>query len=119
MKWISGELNGAIIAGGNGRGNESNMLNVATKILLDENDGSLYICDQVNRRVQKWLKGATDGQTLFSNTFCVGLARDQDGTFYFTEWDDSRVVKISVSDSIGQTVAGDNGPGSRVDQFAI
>ncbi|CAF3662532.1 unnamed protein product [Rotaria sordida] len=51
MKWIPDAKSGIVVAGGNGRGNESNMLNTATQIFLDKKDESLLICDQVNKRV--------------------------------------------------------------------
>ncbi|CAF1016294.1 unnamed protein product [Rotaria sordida] len=117
MKWIPDAKSGIVVAGGNGRGNESNMLNTATQIFLDKKDGSLLICDQVNKRVQRWRKNSTNGETIFSNIPCVGLAMDSEGSFYATEWDDSRVTKWYLGDTKGQIVAGGNGKGSGLDQF--
>lgn len=50
MKWLLGVESGIIVTGGNGLGNESNMLNTASQILLGKRDGSLLIFGQVNQR---------------------------------------------------------------------
>ncbi|CAF1016812.1 unnamed protein product [Rotaria sordida] len=42
---------------------------------------------------------------------------DSEGSFYATEWDDSRVTKWHLGDTKGQIVAGGNGKGSGLDQF--
>ncbi|CAF1251615.1 unnamed protein product [Rotaria sp. Silwood1] len=117
MKWVPGAKSSIVVAGGNGRGNESNMLNTASQILLDKKDGSLLICDQVNQRVQRWQKNSNNGETILSNIPCVGLAMDSEGSFYATEWDSHRITKWFLNDTKGQIIAGGNGPGSGLDQF--
>ncbi|CAF3887555.1 unnamed protein product [Rotaria sp. Silwood1] len=117
MKWMPDAKSGIVVAGGNGRGNESNMLNTASQILLDKKDGSLLICDQVNQRVQRWQKNSNNGETILSNIPCVGLAMDSEGSFYATEWDSHRITKWFLNDTKGQIIAGGNGPGSGLDQF--
>ena len=53
MKWSPGASEGVVVAGGNGRGSESNQLNNPIAIDLDSN-GKLYIADQVNHRIQRY-----------------------------------------------------------------
>jgi sugar lactone lactonase YvrE len=51
MEWKKNEINGQIIAGGNGGGNRNDQLNGPTAVIVDQENDSLIICDQGNRRV--------------------------------------------------------------------
>ncbi|CAF1287798.1 unnamed protein product [Adineta steineri] len=55
--------NGTVVAGGNGAGSGANQLKNPRSILVDSN-GTLYISDGDNNRVQRWLKNATSGTTI-------------------------------------------------------
>jgi sugar lactone lactonase YvrE len=59
-RWKIGEMNGIIVAGGNGEGNRLGQLNTPTNIFIDE-DHSVYVSDSNNHRVMKWMKGAKEG----------------------------------------------------------
>ena len=56
----SGATEGVVVAGGNDRGTNLNQLNGPSGIFVDD-DGSIYISEQVNDRIVKWLPGATAG----------------------------------------------------------
>ncbi|CAF4383690.1 unnamed protein product, partial [Rotaria sordida] len=55
-----GEKNGAIVAGGNGEGDDLNQLNWPTYIFVDQQK-TVYVSDRYNHRVMKWNKGAKEG----------------------------------------------------------
>ena len=59
-RYIIGEKNGIVVAGGNGQGNQLNQLNIPTYLFIDE-EQAVYVCDCDNHRVMKWNKGAKEG----------------------------------------------------------
>ncbi|CAF1424240.1 unnamed protein product [Adineta steineri] len=66
LKFSSGSTkatNGTVVAGGNGAGSGANQLKNPRSILVDSN-GTLYISDGDNNRVQRWLKNAKSGTTI-------------------------------------------------------
>ncbi len=78
LRWIPGDLNGQVIAGGNGRGSNSNQLSSVVSVVVDKH-GTIFMCDLGNRRVQQWLKNGNNGQTYIPNISCHGLAIDNKG----------------------------------------
>ncbi len=107
------------VAGGNGYGSADNQLNGATKVDVGS-DGSLYIADTNNHRVQKV---ATDGtistvaggngpgsaNNQLSGPF--GITFGNDGSLYIADTYNHRVQKVTTDGTV-TTVAGGNGPGS-------
>jgi DNA-binding beta-propeller fold protein YncE len=61
---LGGSGIGVTVAGGNGLGSAANQLNNPTTIYLSKLDGSLYIVDSSNNRIQKWAQNATFGITV-------------------------------------------------------
>jgi sugar lactone lactonase YvrE len=59
-RWREEESNGAIVAGGNGKGGRLNQLNYPTYLFVDQ-DYSVYVSDTNNNRVMKWMKDAKEG----------------------------------------------------------
>ncbi|CAF4423030.1 unnamed protein product, partial [Adineta steineri] len=61
-RWKMGEYNneGIVVAGGNGQGDQLNQLDNPTFIFVDE-ELSVYVTDQINRRVMKWRRDAKEG----------------------------------------------------------
>jgi DNA-binding beta-propeller fold protein YncE len=53
MRWVKGATHGSVIVGGNGRGGQSNQLNVPVGLSFDRR-GNLYVVDNGNNRVQKF-----------------------------------------------------------------
>jgi hypothetical protein len=64
-KFSAGSLDGLRVAGDRHQGNLSHQLYRSRGIFVDRN-GSLFVCDYGNRRIQKWTKGATEGSTIIS-----------------------------------------------------
>ncbi|CAF4434196.1 unnamed protein product, partial [Adineta steineri] len=54
VEWKYKTKNGQIIAGGNGQGNRINQLNRPTDVIVDQENHSIIIADQGNRRVIQW-----------------------------------------------------------------
>ncbi|CAF2193278.1 unnamed protein product, partial [Rotaria magnacalcarata] len=52
--------NGTVVAGGNGKGDGLNQLNEPTYLFVDR-DHSVYVSDNNNHRVMKWVEGAKEG----------------------------------------------------------
>ncbi|CAF0996966.1 unnamed protein product [Adineta steineri] len=65
---------GTVVAGGNGPGIGANQLNDSRSIVVDSN-GTLYIADAGNNRIQRWLQNATNGTTIVGGT--QGAASNQ------------------------------------------
>jgi sugar lactone lactonase YvrE len=65
---LDGSGIGVTVAGGNGQGSAANQLNTPAGIHLSSLDGSLYIADEFNNRIQKWAQNATFGTTVAGNS---------------------------------------------------
>ncbi|CAF4130532.1 unnamed protein product, partial [Adineta steineri] len=77
MKYPSGSTSatyGTVVAGGNGPGSGANQFNSPRSILVDS-QGTLYISDGNNNRIQRWLRNATSGTTIIGGT--QGTAANQ------------------------------------------
>ena len=61
---LNGSGIGITVAGDNGEGPGANEFYRPTDVYLSKFDGSLYVVDSFNNRVQKWLKNATSGITI-------------------------------------------------------
>ncbi|CAF4613743.1 unnamed protein product, partial [Rotaria magnacalcarata] len=59
-QYCMGEVEGIVVAGGNGQGNRLDQLNSPTYAFVDR-DHSVYVTDRNNHRVMKWMKGAKQG----------------------------------------------------------
>jgi sugar lactone lactonase YvrE len=118
--------NGTIVAGGNGKGDQFNQLNSPTYLFIDEND-SLYISDQNNHRVMKWLKDAKEGivvaggngqgNSLKQLSRPTGVIVDQLGQIYVSDYDNHRVMCWYDGANEGTIVVGGNGKGQQTNQF--
>jgi sugar lactone lactonase YvrE len=64
---LGGSGIGVTVAGGNGPGSAANQFFYANDIYVSKLDGSLYITDDANCRIQKWVKNATFGTTIAGN----------------------------------------------------
>ncbi|CAF2021467.1 unnamed protein product [Rotaria magnacalcarata] len=109
---MPGASSGHVVAGGNGNGNQTNHLKYVTKIVIDKN-GTLFICDRDNKRVQRWFKDDNHGQTIIANIPCWGLAMDNQETLYISDLEKHQVTKW-LGDQI---VAGGNGHGQALSQL--
>ncbi|CAF1686765.1 unnamed protein product [Rotaria magnacalcarata] len=145
MQWKIGDTtNGQVVAGGNGAGNGLNQLNYPTDVLIDKVTDSLIICDRDIRRVVRWSRrsGTTQGEILFDNIYCWGLAMDEQrclyvsntekhevrryklgllvdtlGTVYVADEVNCRVIRWTQEAKQGTVIVGGNGPGAGANQF--
>lgn len=69
---LDGSGIGVTIAGGNGAGSGPNQLCYPIKIYLSKFDGSVFIADSHNNRIQKWGRNASSGITVAGSS--AGLA---------------------------------------------
>jgi sugar lactone lactonase YvrE len=130
-KWSPGSSTGQIVAGGNGRGDALNQLNLneilTFSTIVVDSKGNLYIPDENNHRVVKWNKGSNEGivvaggngrgdalNQLISPT---QIKLDSSGNLYINDRSNNRIVKWEEDASEGVVVAGGNGQGSNLNQF--
>lgn len=106
---LNGSGIGVTVAGGNGDGSAANQLSRPTDITLSKIDGSLYIADCYNNRIQKWLKNATVGITVAGSPIATlgstpyllykpyGLAvDDQEKYLYVSDSYNNRIQRFSL-----------------------
>jgi sugar lactone lactonase YvrE len=114
--WKSGAVNGQIVAGGN----EVNLLNNPTDVIVDKEGNNLIICDSGNRRVVRYpLKNGTGGQTIISNIDCSRLTMDNHGYLYVSDSEKDEVGRWKMNDSCGILVAGGNERGNGSHQLSL
>jgi hypothetical protein len=115
--WTPGASYGITVAGdpAGTSGNDSTKLNKPNALFLD-NDGSLYIADGFNHRIQKWKSGASYGTTVAGGSFGNGSSQlsfpngvfvDLTGNIYISDYNNNRVQKWEPGATTGTTVAGD------------
>ncbi|CAF1440613.1 unnamed protein product [Rotaria sordida] len=119
IQWKTGDTNGQVVAGGNGRGNRLDQLYRPTAILIDKETDSLIICDQWNRRVVRWShrSGTTQGEILINNIGCLGIAMDDQRYLYISDSDKHKVSRYQIGDKNETLVAGGNGEGAGLNQL--
>ena len=125
-RWRRGEIEGTIVAGGNGKGHQLNQLNHPTFLCVTE-DRSLYISDMNNHRVMKWTEDAREGivvaggnengNHLTQLSYPEGLAIDQSGHIYIADSLNHRIVRWNEGSREGTMVVGGNGQGHEGNQF--
>ena len=116
VRWKFNWEEGEILAGDNGQGNRTDQLNWPTDVVINQNNDSLLICDQQNRRIVQWPRRyGKQGQILFQRIACEGLTINKYGDFYFSN------VRINAverwRDGIRTIVAGGNGKGNNWNQL--
>jgi len=123
VKWKLGENNGEIVAGGNGYGSRIDQLNRPIDVIVDENNKSLIICDQDNRRVVRWSLQNPNGdkEILIQNILCWGLMMNENGDLFVADLGNN-AVKVWRKGEIGKgkegiIVAGGNGQGNKLNQL--
>lgn len=87
-------------------------------MVVDNATRSVLSCGLVNRGVVRWSRDGHDsGQKLLSNIDCRGLALDNEGCLYTSDYMKDEVRRWGEVDGQGTVVAGANGRGHRLDQF--
>ncbi|CAF1556356.1 unnamed protein product, partial [Adineta steineri] len=114
-RWKMGEFNneGIIVAGGNGKGNQLNQLNLPTFIFVDE-DQTVYVSDRNNCRVMKWRKGAKEGTVVAGGNgegenlnqlyYPQGVIVDDLNQIYVADYENNRVMRWCEGKEEGEIV---------------
>ncbi|CAF1314049.1 unnamed protein product [Adineta ricciae] len=105
----NGNRTGVTVAGGNGAGSGANQLNTPAGVFVSQKDGSVYVSDRTNHRIQKWLTNATSGVTVVGNmngtsgntTFTLNqpytVVLDQNETYmYIADFSNNRIQRYPV-----------------------
>jgi sugar lactone lactonase YvrE len=118
VEWKSGAKMGQVVAGGNGKGNRTDQLNLPTDVIVDKKTDSLIICDYENRRVVRWSRrNGTNGQIIIASISCWGLAMDNHGDLYVSDEWTNEVTRWKIGETNGMIVAGGNGKGNQTNQL--
>ncbi len=118
VQWKGGATSGQVVAGGNGFGSGAHQLSEPTDVIIDKERDSLIICDNSNRRVVRWpRRNGTSGETIISNSDCVGLTMDENGSVYVTDHARYEVRRYRRGESEGTVVAGVNAFGNGLPQL--
>jgi sugar lactone lactonase YvrE len=125
-RWREGEINGTVVAGGNGKGDRLNQLDYPTHIFVDE-DHSVYVSDSFNERVMKWKKDANEGivvagghgegSSLKQLSSPEGLIVDHLGNVYIADRSNHRIMRWLAGANEGSIVVGGNRQGNQPNQF--
>jgi len=129
-RWRKGEIGnggeGTIVAGGNGYGDKLNQLKCPSYIFIGREE-TIYVSDQYNHRVMKWLKGASEGivvaggqgrgNSLKQLNYPMGLVVNEVGDIYVADWGNHRIMCWSAGSKEGRVIVGGNGYGRRSNQF--
>ncbi len=102
------------VAGGNGTGSELNQFNSPHNLFVDENE-TIYIADENNHRIIRWIKGASQGDVVAGgNGRGVGLnqfnrprsvIKDGCDNLYIVDYDNKRIVKWRIGQSSGKVIS--------------
>ncbi len=119
VQWKIGAQTGQfVVAGGNGKGNRMDQLNNPTDLVFDQKNDSLIICDQGNRRIVRWpRRKRTNQQVIISNIDCWGLAMDNNGDLYVSDYMKNEVRRWREGETNGTIVAGGHGKGKNFNQL--
>ena len=119
VEWRRGDMSGRVLAGGNGPGDRPDQLNWPTDVIVNEENGSLIICDRGNRRVTRWSRqsGTRNGETILDNIVCRGLTMDDEKFLYVTDAEKHEVRRYRWGETRGIVVAGGNGQGTSLHQL--
>ncbi|CAF4208026.1 unnamed protein product [Adineta steineri] len=119
VRWEFGADKGEIVQRKNQPGNPEIILNKPTDVILDKEKKYLIICNCGNRQVMKWsLYSANQVDPVMIRViFCWGLAMDNNGDLYVSEWEKHQVRRFYEGDRQGTVVAGGNGQGNQFNQL--
>ena len=125
-RYRRGELNGIVVAGGNGKGAGLHQLNTPLYVCVD-GEHAVYVSDRDNHRVMKWVKDANEGivvavgrnkgndlKQLFNPQ---GVRVDAAGNVYVADFWNDRVMRWCRGATQGTVVVGGNGGGQGANQF--
>lgn len=109
------------LAGVNGDGDGTDQLAKPVGIVVDNKTDSIITCDSLNRRIVRWSRrDAANGDIIISNIFCNGVAMDNNGYLYVSDYlkNEVRQWEIGISNR-SILVAGGNGDGNNLAQLRL
>ena len=125
-RFLIGDMNGILVAGGNEKGCSLNQLNYPTYLSFDA-EQAMYVSDRDNHRVMKWEKGAEggiivagqegEGSALAHLNKPNGLIIDVFGTLYIADDGNDRVMRWPKNTQQGTVIVGGNGRGKKANQL--
>ncbi|CAF4454392.1 unnamed protein product, partial [Adineta steineri] len=119
VEWKYNAKKGQIVAGGNKQGYQMDQLSFPTDVIVDQQNYSIIVTDQGNRRVIQWLNQTQ--KILIKNIDCHGLAMDKHGFLYVSDYvkNEVRRWKMGEYNNEGTIVAGGNRRGDRPNQLNV
>lgn len=97
--------------------------------IVADKEGSVYVADQFNHRIQKWVLGAKEGITVAGGRgqgdaadqldYPMGIAFDANGNMYVSDAANHRIQKFAPGVREGVTVAGGYGRGNAANQLSM
>mgnify|MGYP001028701134 FL=1 len=118
IEWTLDTSTGSLAAGGNGKGKQMNQFDEPSDVRVDKRTNTLIICDSMNRRVMQWpRRDGTNGEILIDRIPCAGLAMDEHGFLYISNYEMNNVKRYRIGDSEGTVVAGNHGKGDNTNQL--
>ncbi|CAF3904384.1 unnamed protein product [Adineta steineri] len=117
VEWKYNSKEGQIIAGENNKGNAMNKLNHPPDVIVNQQNHSIIIADQGNRRVIQWWN--QNQQILINNIDCFGLAMDKHRFLYISDYKKNEVRRWKVGEynNDGIVMAGGYGQGNKLNQL--
>ena len=101
-RWKKGEIDGTVVVGGSGQGDNRQQLNYPTYLFVDD-EHNLYISDTKNHRVVKWMAGAKEGIVVAGGNgegesvrhlpFPQGVKVDPFGRIFVVDYKNDRVMQ--------------------------
>lgn len=103
-----------VFAGNNGQGNGLNQLNFPWGIYVDTTS-TMYIADQGNHRIVRWVSGASSGTVVAGATGVAGsnstlldnpcsVILDSAGLMYVMDFGNRRVQRFTIGNPVGTTI---------------
>mmetsp|Transcript_135415 Transcript_135415/g.235495 ORF Transcript_135415/g.235495 Transcript_135415/m.235495 type:complete len:343 (+) Transcript_135415:279-1307(+) len=114
-RWVSGSVQGVLVAGGHGKGPGLHQLDSLAAVALG-GDGSVFVADPGNHRVMRRTPGAAEGTIVAGGhgpgsgnhqlKNPTGVTIDLDGSLYITDYSNHRVMRWPSGAAEGTVVAG-------------
>ena len=121
MRYTEGSNTGVRVAGGNGRGSNTNQLNYPMGIYFESSSNSLIIANTLANNIVRWRIGdsnwtlvtgnrnGTRGNSPFSLYSPFALTIDPMGNMYVADSDNNRIQFFPLGQVEGKTIAGITG----------
>ena len=121
MRYSEGNNTGVLVAGGNGRGNNTNQLSYPMGIYFESSSNSVLIANRFEHNIVRWRIGDSDWTLVAGNLNSTrgnspsslnnphGLTVDPMGNLYVADTVNQRIQFFSVGETEGRTIAGITG----------